>query len=56
MKTANLKLTKNEFGILLMAMDELFKTECHEEHSKEFWEVFDDLKYKLIMARKEISE
>ena len=56
MKATNLELTKNELGILTMALDALFVLERREDHTKEYWTTFDDLQFKIIESRERIAE
>ena len=51
MKETTLTFTKNETGIISMALDALFLAERKEEHSEKFWDVFEEVKYKIIEAR-----
>lgn len=55
MKETTLNLNKNELGILHMAVDELYHMEQMEEHSKGYWEIFDELRYKIAIAREKVQ-
>ena len=56
MKETTLTFTKNETGIISMALDALFLTERKEKHSEEYWEVFEDVKCKIIEARERLDQ
>ena len=50
MKEFTLNVNKNELGILHLAVDELYHMEQAEEHSKGYWQAFDELRYKVAKA------
>ena len=56
MKTETLKFTKNELGIMIMALEALFVMERREDHSNEYWRTFDDLQFKIVDARESIGK
>ena len=55
MHEATLNLNKSELGIMNMALDELYHMEQAEEHSKGYWQIFDELRYKVAIAREKVQ-
>ena len=50
-----LNVNKIELGILGMALFELYQIEQCEEHPRGWWEILDELHYKILVAKEAVQ-